>query len=155
MDRPDGLTSLSVRIATLGPVGYWPWGPGTLASALVTALWLALPWPWALWLAVVVLWTAAGTPAAGRAERSLGHDDGRIVIDEAAGMGLALLAAPRTWPAAAIAFALFRVFDIFKPPPLGRLQRVRGGWGVMLDDLGAGAAAALLVLAASRLREGL
>lgn len=147
MAGADGLTRASTAVATLGPVGYWPVGPGTLASALVTVLWLAWPWPWAAWLAVVGLWAVIGIPAGGRAERVLGHDDGRIVIDEAAGMGLALLAAPRAWGWAAAAFALFRLFDIAKPPPLRGLQRVPGGWGIMLDDLGAGVLAALALAA--------
>lgn len=137
----------STRIATLGPVGYWPVGPGTLASALVTLLWMAAPWPRVAWLGVALLWTVAGIPAGSRAERELGHDDGRIVIDEAAGMSLALLAAPRGWPYAGLAFGLFRLFDIAKPPPVGRLQRVPGGWGIMLDDLAAGGIAAALVAA--------
>ena len=147
MDRPGSLTRASVRIATLGPVGYWPLGPGTLASALVTLLWRALPWPWLAWLALVVLAAVVGTAAADRAERTLGHDDGRIVIDEVVGMGIALLAVPRSWAGAGAAFALFRLLDVAKPPPLGRLQRARGGWGVMLDDVAAGALAAAILAA--------
>jgi phosphatidylglycerophosphatase A len=150
VDRKNGVRRASTLLATLGPVGYWPVGPGTLASALVTLLWAAAPWPRAVWLGVALLWTAAGIPAAHRAERELGHDDGRIVIDEAAGMSLTLLAAPRGWPWAGFAFVLFRLFDIVKPPPVGRLQRLSGGWGIMLDDLAAGALAALLIMAASR-----
>ena len=128
-------------------MGYWPLGPGTVASALATLAWWALPAPWFVWLGVVAAVTVMGVVAAGRAERVLGHDDGRIVIDEVAGMGIALLAAPRTWAGAVAAFALFRLFDIVKPPPVGRLQRVPGGWGVMIDDLAAGLIAAVLVAA--------
>jgi phosphatidylglycerophosphatase A len=137
----------AVGIATLGPVGYWPVGPGTLASALVGLLWRVLPWPWTAWVALLLVLSGVGTVAAGRAERALGHDDRRIVIDEAVGMGIALLAAPRTWAGAAIAFALFRLFDIVKPPPLGRLQQAPAGWGIMLDDIGAGLVAAGLLRA--------
>lgn len=127
----------------LGPIGLWPFGPGTLASGIVALVWRLLPWPLAGWVVVVALWTAVGIPAAGRAERDLGHDDSRIVIDEAVGMGIALLGAPRSWIGAMAAFVLFRVLDIAKPPPLGRLQRLAGGWGVVLDDVGAGVLAAI------------
>ncbi len=144
----------STALATLGPVGYWPVGPGTLASALVTILWGAFAWPRPAWLAFTLLWIVVGVPAGTRAERVLGHDDGRIVIDEAAGMSLALLAAPRGWTYALLTFVGFRVFDIVKPPPVGRLQRIPGGWGVMLDDLAAGALAGLVVVAGARLFGG-
>jgi phosphatidylglycerophosphatase A len=131
-------------IATVGPVGYWPWGPGTLASALVAVLWWRLAAPGWAWLLGVLIVTAAGLVAAGRAEGELGRDDGRIVIDEVAGMGLASIAVPHTLAGAGIAFALFRVLDIWKPPPIGRAQDLPGGWGVLADDLAAGAAAALM-----------
>jgi phosphatidylglycerophosphatase A len=132
------------RIATVGPVGYWPWGPGTLASALVAILWWRVPVPGWAWLAGLLALTAAGVVAAGRAESELGRDDGRIVLDEVAGMGLAAIAVPHTLAGAGVAFALFRVLGIWKPPPIGRAQDLPGGWGVMADDLLAGAAAALL-----------
>jgi phosphatidylglycerophosphatase A len=151
LDGTGGLSRPSTWIATLGPVGYWPLGPGTVASALATLAWWALPWHWLAWLGMVAAVTAMGVVVAGRAERVLGHDDGRIVIDEVAGMGIALLASPRTWAGAAAAFALFRLFDIVKPPPVGRLQRVPGGWGVMIDDLAAGVIAAALVAAGALL----
>lgn len=131
-------------IATVGPVGHWPWGPGTLASALVAVLWWRVPAPGWAWLLGIVIVTAVGLLAAGRAETELGRDDGRIVVDEVAGMGLASIAVPHTLAGAGIAFALFRVLDIWKPPPIGRAQGLPGGWGVMADDLAAGAAAALL-----------
>lgn len=138
------MSGPAVGVATIGPVGRWPWGPGTLASALVAPLWMA-PVGAGAWVAALVAGTALGVWAAGRAEAVLGHDDGRIVIDEAVGMGIALLAAPRAWAGIGAAFLLFRFFDIVKPPPLGRLQRVPGGWGVMLDDVAAGAAAAVVL----------
>ena len=85
----------------------------------------------------------AGVFPAAAADRTLGPDDGRIVIDEVAGMTLALAGVPATATGAAIAFALFRIFDIAKPPPVSWGERWKGAAGVMLDDVLAGALAAL------------
>jgi len=99
-------------------------------------------------LAVILV----GTWAAQEAERSLGgKDPGAIVVDEVAGMALAVLTVPLT-PAVLIAgFVLFRVFDIVKPYPANALQRLPGGVGVMIDDLVAGLYALLLLLVARAL----
>ncbi|HZD78556.1 MAG TPA: phosphatidylglycerophosphatase A [Actinomycetota bacterium] len=134
--------SLARRVATVGLVGYWPWGPGTLASALVGLLWWTVSLPRWIWLTAVAVLTVVGIAAAGQAERDLGRDDGRIVIDEVVGMGLALVAVSHTLAGTGLAFALFRAFDILKPPPVAHLQRLPRGWGVVGDDLAAGALAA-------------
>ena len=141
------MSRTAVLIATLGPLGYWPWGPGTLASVLVAAAWWRVPVDSGVWLAVLAAVTVVGVVSAGRAEKRLGPDDGRIVIDEVAGMGLAVLAVPHTLAGALVALLLFRALDIGKPPPIHQVQSVTGGWGVMLDDLVAGLTAATLALA--------
>ena len=127
--------------ATAGGVGYLPGAPGTAGSVVGVGIWAALaglgPAP-AVWigggaLLVLSIW------AAGRAEAELGRrDDPRIVIDEVAGSLLALLALPLSWETALVGFALFRLFDIAKPPPCRRLERLPGGLGVVADDLMAG-----------------
>ena len=137
------MSRAGVWIATLGPVGSWPVGPGTLASALtVVAWWWASPSRAATLVAAAIVAVAGMFPAAA-ADRTLGPDDGRIVIDEVAGMTLALAGVPATATGAAIAFALFRIFDIAKPPPVSWGERWKGAAGVMLDDVLAGALAAL------------
>ncbi len=75
----------------------------------------------------------------------LGKDSPRIVIDEIGGMMVAALALPHSLLNLTAAFLLFRLFDILKPPPLGWLQGVKGGWGVMADDLAAGILANLVL----------
>ncbi len=93
-----------------------------------------------------VVVTLAGTWAAHRAERVLGRKDpGAIVIDEVAGMTLSVLAFPLTLPTLVTGFLLFRLFDTVKPFPARASQRVRGGLGVMVDDLIAGLYAAIVL----------
>jgi phosphatidylglycerophosphatase A len=114
-------------------------------------LWL-LHLPAVILAALLIVVTVLGTWAAEEAERALGgKDPGVIVVDEVAGMMLAVVAVPPTAAVIAVAFLLFRVFDVFKPFPANISQRLRGGLGVMVDDLIAGLYALLLVLLARRL----
>jgi len=132
-------------------VGRAPVAPGTVASAVTAvALWLLNLSPLAL-AALLIVVTGLGTWAADEAERALGgKDPGAIVVDEVAGMMLAVLAVPLTPTVLLVGFLLFRVFDVVKPFPANVAQRLRGGVGVMADDLVAGLyALALLGLATS------
>jgi phosphatidylglycerophosphatase A len=139
-------------VATLGGVGRAPVAPGTAASALtVLALWLLGLSPLALALLLVAV-TVLGVWAADEAERVLGgKDPGAIVVDEVAGMTLAALLVPPTPSALLVAFVLFRLFDVLKPFPANDSQRLRGGLGVMVDDLIAGLYALALVVLARHL----
>jgi len=105
-------------------------------------------------LAIAAIAASAACIAWGRwAERHWGRSDaGEIVADEVAGQSIALAAVPWAvggvpWWWIVAALALFRLFDIAKPPPIGRLQSLPRGWGVLADDLGAGVVAAGLLLA--------
>jgi len=99
-------------------------------------------------VALFVVATLIGLWAAEHAERALGtKDPGVIVIDEVAGMTLAVLTLPLTAPVLAVAFVLFRVFDVVKPIPARQAQTLHGGVGVMLDDLIAGLYALVIVVA--------
>ena len=132
----------------MGGVGWVPVAPGTVASAVtIIALWLlSLSRGHIIVLFVVV--TLIGAWAAERAERAIGtKDPGAIVIDEVAGMTLSVLLVPVTIPIAVLAFLLFRVFDIVKPTPARQAQALRGGAGVMVDDLIAGLYALIIVAA--------
>jgi phosphatidylglycerophosphatase A len=133
-------------VATLGAVGRAPVAPGTAASALTgLVLWLLGLSPPVLAVLLVAV-TVLGVWAADQAERLLGgKDPGAIVIDEVAGMMLAALLVPPTPSALLAAFVLFRVFDVLKPFPANVSQRLRGGLGVMVDDLVAGLYALALV----------
>jgi phosphatidylglycerophosphatase A len=99
-------------------------------------------------LVVVIAVTLAGTWAATRAEKLLGKKDpGAVVVDEVAGQLITFLFVP--WDAGAwalmLGFVLFRVFDIWKPYPVRRLERLESGLGVMADDVLAGAYAATVM----------
>src|SRR5207247_230169 len=123
-------------------------GPGA-GGATVLVLW-RVPFSQAGLVLFFVAVTVIGTWAADRAERALGvKDPGAIVIDEVAGMTLSVLALPRTPLVLLLAFVLFRVFDIVKPPPARQAQALPGGFGVLVDDLVAGLYA-LVVVAALR-----
>lgn len=126
--------------------GLAPRAPGTVGSLLAIPVYLLLaplsaPW----YLALVAGLLLLGVWATGRCERDLGaHDHPGIVFDEIVGQLIALFLAPVHWVWLLIGFGLFRLFDIWKPGPIRWLNnRVPGGWGIMLDDVAAGIAAAL------------
>ncbi|NVK30689.1 MAG: phosphatidylglycerophosphatase A [Gammaproteobacteria bacterium] len=131
--------------------GLAPKAPGTFGTAafLLVAPWF-VAWSLPLQLVCVLVLCVLGTLAADRATKRLGvHDHGAIVIDEWAGMAIALMAATSAFEIA-VAFVAFRIFDIIKPPPIGWVdQRVQGGLGIMLDDLIAGVFALPVVMLAS------
>lgn len=162
------MSRVARLIGTVGGVGLLRPGPGTWGSAV------ALPLGWGLHVlggapllaAAVVLGYVAGFWAAremtrGRAEK----DPSEIVIDEVVGQWIALLALSvpawrmgidilALWPGWIVAFALFRLFDIWKPGPVGWADRRGGPQGVMLDDVIAGALAALGVVLLAGLSHG-
>jgi phosphatidylglycerophosphatase A len=137
-----------VFVCGLG-TGFLPKVPGTWGSlaAVLVWWWFLAVQPVTVQLAAVVLLTAAGTWLTGRVQRRYALDDpGAIVVDEFAGQWLALLAAPANPTAALAGFLLFRVFDIWKPWPVGLLERrIGGAFGVMADDLAAGVLAAAVL----------
>ncbi|PYM93144.1 MAG: phosphatidylglycerophosphatase A [Candidatus Rokuibacteriota bacterium] len=120
--------------------------PGTVGSALAVVIIWVVPFSRAGLVVFFVVVTLAGTWAAHRAERLLGtKDPGPIVIDEIAGMTLAVLPFPPTLAVLAVGFILFRIFDVTKPFPAHASQRLRGGLGVVVDDLIAGLYALVVI----------
>ncbi|MFH1493323.1 MAG: phosphatidylglycerophosphatase A [Pseudomonadota bacterium] len=119
--------------------GLSPFAPGTAGSLLAIPLFLALAYFLPLWplLAVVGVSFAGGVWFCGVTGKALGvSDHGGIVWDEIVAMWLILAFTPPTWQWFGIAFLLFRLFDIWKPFPIRYFdQHVKGGFGVMLDDL--------------------
>lgn len=135
------MRAVAVALATFGYVGYFPIAPGTAGSLAALALFALVRWAGApmVELGVIGLVFVAGTWAASETERALARKDpGPIVIDEVLGMLITLALVPASWWGIGAGFLLFRVFDVIKPYPAGRMEQVKGGLGVMLDDAVAG-----------------
>jgi phosphatidylglycerophosphatase A len=126
-------------LSTLGFIGYLPVAPATWASAVVALVGYFLPVP-ALPVAIAILLAGASIAVwiCGEAEKELGHDAHPIVADEVVGQSIALLGVAHDPVSFAASFALFRIFDIWKPLGAREAQRLRGGWGVVADDVIAG-----------------
>jgi len=127
-------------------------GPGTWGSLATALLWWLLashlppPARIPVILLLIVIAVAVGIPAATLEARGCGKKDpSHVVIDEVAGQLVTLIACPMVWQALLAGFILFRAFDIVKPPPVRSLERLPEGTGIMVDDLGAGVYA-LIVL---------
>jgi len=134
-------------IGTFFGAGLLKPGPGTYGSIAAVLLWYAAahilhPAPVTLAIGTTIaaiFATLIGIPAATIVANESGREDpGHVVIDEVAGQLIALIAIPADWQHAAISLLLFRFFDILKPPPVRQLERLHGGTGIMLDDVGAG-----------------
>jgi phosphatidylglycerophosphatase A len=136
---------LVVAIATGAYVGYVPPAPGTLGSFLG----LFLLWPLGAGTAQLVVTLGligVGVVVAGRAAKIMGaQDPSAVVIDEIAGIAVATMFLPPRFLEWAVAFMLFRLFDVAKPFPARQAERLSGGFGIVADDLIAGLYANLLV----------
>lgn len=146
-DWRDVKTRWAFLVATFFGAGCGKPGPGTWGSVGAVLVWAAYGWfakpsPAALLVALLVgiaLTLIFGIPAATIAEREAGSGDpGFVVIDEVAGQWIALLWSPFDWKHGLLALVLFRLFDITKPFPVRSLERLPAGWGIVLDDVGAG-----------------
>src|SRR5438270_5864148 len=139
-------------VATFFGVGHLQPGSGTWAAATTVLLcWGASRWIQPSWLttaAVIasVAVTLLGIPPSTVVARESGQKDpGFVVIDEGAGQMMALIGVPLDWKYLLAGFILFRSFDIVKPFPLRRLEALPEGIGIMMDDVGAGLYALLLL----------
>ena len=162
--RRSATDYLALALATCG-VGYFPIAPGTMGALVGVGLYVTI-WSgvdqlltsralanrlttvyvftplMAFMLVVIFVVTMVGIWAATRAEKlQQKKDPSIVVIDEVAGQMIALLSGPfwiQTWWSIVTAFLLFRLFDIWKPYPIRRLEGLESGLGIMADDLAAG-----------------
>ncbi len=153
---PNSYTSPRSRfpwlIATFFGIGHLQPGSGTWAAAVTVLLWWAaargLQFSSLLILCLIAsaAVTLIGIPTSTVVARESGvKDPGFVVIDEVAGQLIALIGVPLDWKYLLAGFILFRSFDIVKPFPLRRLEALPGGTGIMLDDVGAGLYALVLL----------
>jgi phosphatidylglycerophosphatase A len=131
------MRRLGLFIATCGYIGYAPVAPGTVGSAAGLLVFAAVRsnGSAAVELAVIVILFLIGVWSATQAEHHFGGvDPAPVVIDEVVGMLITLAFLPVNWTGAVVGFLVFRLFDVFKPWPAARFERLPGGLGVMADD---------------------
>ena len=128
-------------------IGYSPVAPGTMGALATVIIYWFCPDLSALQLFVFcIVITLIGIFTSSITEKEFQenagnnslHDPGIIIVDEIVGMLVALIALPKTLPFIIAAFVLFRFFDIVKPFPIKKIEKLPTGWGIMLDDIAAG-----------------
>lgn len=140
--------------------GYSPFAPGTMGALVAVVMWVVA----SIWLdyctllaataICIVLFTLASIAPINRLEKVWGEDPSRVVVDEMVGVWICLLLVPqdaclfstRYWIYVLLAFALFRLFDIWKPLGVRKMESIGGGWGVMMDDILAGVYGAIVMM---------
>lgn len=133
--------------------GYSPVAPGTAGAAVALLIWLALAGFMSfdvllfVTAALAVVFTLLGIWSGNILERYWGEDPSKVVVDEMVGVWISLLAVPEGgcfYPI--LAFVLFRLFDIFKPFGVRKMEKFGGGLGIMMDDILAGFYGAVVIL---------
>jgi len=156
MAKPDLRNPVHLLASGFGS-GLAPRAPGTFGTLAALPLWWGLHYLSApvYWLCIAAAFVL-GIYLCGKTARDLRtHDHGSIVWDEFVGLWIALAQVPAQWLWVVAGFALFRLFDVWKPWPISWCdRRVHGGFGIMLDDVLAGLAA-LLLLQGARLLAGI
>ena len=160
---------MSHLIATFLYIGHLRPAPGTWGSLAALPVALGILWlagPWGLTIGVGIVFAAGWWATALETRGKVDHDPSEIVIDEVAGQWIALLpiafgaanagvGVTALWPGWVAAFVLFRLFDIWKPGPVGWADRRHGPLGVMLDDVIAGVLAAIVTIVLAGIAHGL
>lgn len=135
-------------------LGYAPLGPGTMGALAITIVYWFIPLDNLWYFIFLVLGiTLIGVYSSSITEKEMQsnvgdqnfHDPGIIIIDEIAGMLVTLIAIPKEFKYLVIAFILFRFFDIVKPFPIKKVEKLKAGWGIMMDDVVSGIFANVLL----------
>jgi len=133
------MRRLAKAIASVCGIGYINKGAGTVTSVATCFVWFLIPaFPTGIQLSLSLIVLSAGLWSSTVVEKIWGKDDNKIVIDEVAGMIIALIFIPVEIKFIVTALILFRFFDILKPLGIKKLELLPFGWGVMADDVVAG-----------------
>lgn len=155
LPKINWLDRIAWFYATGGGIGHCPFAPGTVGSLLGPAfiyVWQIYDRPWIEGFVVSIAAILIGVMAADReAKRRHCEDPGHVICDEILAFTIVLggLNITQGWETALLGFVFFRIFDIWKPWPIRRLERLPGGWGIMADDLLAGVFARIAIHATS------
>jgi phosphatidylglycerophosphatase A len=144
ISKPNAIMFL----ATGGYVGHAPFASGTFGSLVgLPFVYLISKTTWPMAAIFTIALILGSVWVAHRAEQQLNaKDPGCIVIDEIAGMCVTMLFIPLTFATGAAGFFLFRLFDVIKPPPARQVEKLmKGGWGVVMDDVVAGVMANMVL----------
>lgn len=141
-------------IATSFGAGFSPVAPGTMGALVAVLVWyilsLCMDYSTLQWTLVglIAVFTVLGVWSATVSERYWGEDPSKVVMDETVGEWIALLAVPAGghWAYIVAAFVLFRFFDILKPLGVRSMEKLKGGYGIMADDILSGIYAAVVML---------
>ena len=131
------MRRLGLFIATCGYIGYAPVAPGTFGSAAGLLVYAAVRSSGSslVEVAAIVILFMVGVWSGTEAEHHFGNvDPAPVVLDEVVGMMITLAFLPVNWVGALVGFVVFRLFDVIKPWPAARFERLPGGLGVMADD---------------------
>lgn len=133
---PDRFVKL---IATFFYIGYLPLAPGSIASIAGVFMYVIFQANAVVYAGVLITVIFLGFRVSDRMEEMVGIKDPTcIVIDEVAGVMIAFWGLPWQWPVIITGYFVFRAFDMFKIYPVNRLEDMKGGVGVMMDDIIAG-----------------
>jgi phosphatidylglycerophosphatase A len=152
------LKNAAIVLATWFGCGYFPWGPGTVASVAAVGIAAVLHmYAQAGRMTLLVLVAVLVVPAvwaSSEAARAMGDEDPKqVVVDEVLGQWVTLLGASAlSWRSFALGLVLFRVFDIWKPWPVRQFEKLPEGVGIIADDLAAGVYGALILYIGGALR---
>ncbi len=131
---------IAISLSTFFSVGKFPFASGTVASFVALIIYWIIPGFEKLEVLtfLIIIFSILGIWSGTIGEKKFGYDPPQVVIDEVVGMWISLLLIPKTIVLSVLSFFLFRIFDIVKPYPANVSQGMKGGYGIMMDDIIAG-----------------